>query len=172
MNATLNVLVPVDGSTNSLLAVRHALNEYRADHALRLVLLNVQPPLSRHAARFLGGKVRHEWHEEKAEEALAPAKKLLKDAEVPFESQWVLGDRAEAICAAAKRLACHHIIMGTARKNSITRMLQDSTTNRVLESTPVPVEVVAGEQVSRLERWGLPAGVASSLGGLVYLALD
>ena len=53
--------------------------------------------------------------------------------------------------------ASHHIVMGTARKNSITRMLEDSVTHRVLETTPVPVEVIAGDAVSQLGALG-PAG--------------
>ena len=61
--------------------------------------------------------------------------------------------------------------MGTARKNSITRMLEDSATNKVLESTPVPVEVVSGDAVSKWERWGLPAGVVG-VGSLLVLAID
>jgi hypothetical protein len=61
--------------------------------------------------------------------------------------------------------------MGTARKSSITRMLEDSVTNRVLEATSVPVEVVAGDAVSKWERWGLPVGVLG-LGGLLLLAVD
>ena len=67
------------------------------------------------------------------------------------------------------RLDVHHIVIGTARKNSLTRMLEDSVTHRLLETTPVPVEVVAGDAVSRWERWGLPAGVLG-LGGLLVLA--
>jgi hypothetical protein len=65
----------------------------------------------------------------------------------------------------------HHIVMGTARKNSITRMLEDSVTHRVLETTPVPVEVITGDAVSRWERWGLPAGVLGA-GGLLLMAID
>ena len=172
MTTTLNVLVPVDASANSLQALRHAISEYRSNHDLRLVLLNVQAPLTRHASRFLSRSKRHAWHEQNADQALAPARKLLDDAGVPYQAQWTLGARAEEICNAARRLACHHIVMGTARKNSITRMLQDSTTNQVLQCTPVPVEVVAGSQVSKLERWGLPAGVGAGFMGLVYLALD
>lgn len=167
----LNVLVPVDGSTNSLLALRHAINEYRANHDLVLVLLNVQPPLMRHAARFLGRSDRDAFHEQRAKDAMASASALLDEAEVPYSAHWRVGNRAQEICAAASRLQCHHIVMGTARKNSLTRMLQDSTTNHVLENTPVPVEVIAGKAVSRLERWGLPAGIAG-LGGLVWLAID
>ena len=61
--------------------------------------------------------------------------------------------------------------MSTARKNSLTRMLEDSVTHRVLEATPVPVEVVAGDAVSKWERWGLPAGVIGA-GGLLLWAVD
>jgi hypothetical protein len=61
--------------------------------------------------------------------------------------------------------------MGTARRNSLTRMLQDSVTHRVLEHARVPVEVVVGPAVSRLERWGLPAGVGLGVGGLLWVVL-
>ena len=44
-------------------------------------------------------------------------------------------------------------------------------TNRVLEATTVPVEVVAGDAVSKWERWGLPAGVLG-LGGMLWLAME
>ncbi len=69
-------------------------------------------------------------------------------------------------------MRAHHIVMGTARKNSITRMLEDSVTHRVLEDAPVPVEVVAGEAVSRLERWGVPIRALGVATGLIWLAVD
>jgi hypothetical protein len=50
-------------------------------------------------------------------------------------------------------------------------MLQDSVTHRVLEHASVPVEVVVGPAVSRLERWGLPAGVGLGLGSVLWIAL-
>ena len=83
-----------------------------------------------------------------------------------------MGDRAEEICRAAQRLQCHHIVMGTARKNSLTRMLEDSVTNAVLEGATVPVEVVVGRQVSKLERWGVPTGVGLGLGSLLWMVAD
>ena len=125
-----------------------------------LHLLNVQPRLSRHAARFVSRADRDGWLHDRADVAMSAAVALLTDAGVPHEKHWAIGERAEQICRAARRLDIHHIVMGTARKNSITRMLEDSVTHRVLETTPVPVEVVAGDAVSRWERWGLPAGVA------------
>jgi nucleotide-binding universal stress UspA family protein len=171
-SAMLKVLVPVDGSPNALRAVRHAIDEYRRHHELELHLLNVQPRLSKHISRFVSRQDREAWHRERAEEALRAAQTLLVEAGVPHGSHWAVGDRAREICRAAKRLGVHHIVMGTARKNSLTRMLEDSSTNKVLESTPVPVEVVTGDAVSRWERWGLvPIGVAGA-GGLALLAID
>jgi len=167
----LNVLIPVDASPNALRAVRHAIAEYRRDHELHLHLLNVQPRVSRHAARFVSRANREGWLHDRADAAMAAAVALLVDAGVPHQTHWATGERAEQICRAAKRLNVHHIVIGTARKNSITRMLEDSMTHRLLETTPVPVEVVAGDAVSKWERWGLPAG-ALGLGGLIVLAVD
>ena len=168
----LNVLVPVDGTSNALGAVRHALREYQQDHNLRLHLLNVQPALSRHVARFLSRGDRQRWHRDQARAALAPAERLLAQAGVPFESHWGVGQRAREICRQAIDLKVHHIVMGTARKSSLTRLLEDSVTNRVLETTPVPVEVIVGQAVSRWERLGLPLGLGLSLGSLAWMALD
>ena len=168
----LDVLVPVDGTANALGAVRHALREYQQDHSLRLHLLNVQPSLSRHAARFLSKGDRQGWHRQQAQAALAPAESLLAQAGVPFESHWCVGGRAREICRWARDLQVHHIVMGTARKNSLTRLLEDSVTNQVLEATPVPVEVIAGRAVSRLEQLGLPAGMGVAVGSLLWLAFD
>jgi hypothetical protein len=50
-------------------------------------------------------------------------------------------------------------------------MLEDSTTGRVLEKTAVPVELVAGEAVSKLERYGIPIGIGAGI-GLLVLAFD
>ena len=168
----LKVLVPVDASVNALGAVRHALREYERDHELELHVLNVQPRLSRHVARFLSRGDRSAWHHEQADAATAAARALLTRAGVPHQVHWVVGERAAEICRMARSLGVHHIVLGSARKNSITRMLEDSMTHRLLEATPVPVEVVSGPAVSRWERWGLPAGAAALLGGALMLAVD
>jgi nucleotide-binding universal stress UspA family protein len=168
----LNVLVPIDGTDNGLNALRHAIDEYRRDHDLRLHLLHVQPRLSRHIARFVSRGDRAAWHAERADAALAAARQVLEHSRVPYAAQWRVGDRAQEICRSAEQPNCHHIVMGTARRNSLTRMLQDSVTHRVLELASVPVEVVVGPALSRLERWGLPAGVGLGLGGVILVVLS
>jgi YjbE family integral membrane protein len=170
--AMLKVLIPLDNSPNALRAVRHAMAEHQRHHELELHLLNVQPGLSRHIARYVSRHDRDSWHADRAEAAMASASALLAEAGVPYQTHWAVGDRAREICRHAERLGVHHIVMGTARKNSVTRMLEDSVTHRVLETTPVPVEVVAGEAVSRIERWGVPIGALAAASGLLWLAIE
>ena len=61
--------------------------------------------------------------------------------------------------------------MGTARKNSLTRLLEDSVTHRVIERASVPVEVVVGPGISKLELAGLPAAAAALL-ALAIVVID
>jgi YjbE family integral membrane protein len=164
------ILVPVDGSRNAGHALRQVVNEFLGDPSLEVHLLNVQTPFSRHIAQFVGKRARDDFHNEQAEKALAPARELLARHGVPFSAHVRLGDKAKMIVGEARRLRCDRIVMATARKNSITRMLQDSVTNKVLEQTSVPVEIVAGDDISPLERWGLPAGLGAAIALLVAAA--
>ncbi len=167
----MRVLIPVDGSRNAEHAVRHAVKGYLKNHELEIHLLNVQPPFSRNVAAFVRKRDRDDYHREQAELALAGARGVLEQYRVPHHTHVAIGERAPTITDTAKRLKCHHIVIGTARKNSLTRMLQDSVTNRVLELTTVPVEIVAGDEISNLERYGIAAAIATAI-GLLLLALD
>ena len=83
-----------------------------------------------------------------------------------------MGRKAERIAATAQVLDCDHIVMSTARKNSLTRMLEASVTNQLLELTTVPVTVIAGDAVSKLERYGIPAGVGGAMACLLLVVAD
>jgi YjbE family integral membrane protein len=168
----VKVLVPVNGTDGSQHAVRHVLAQFLKGTGLEIHLLNVQPPFSRHIAQFASRRSRADFHRERAEKALEPARAILDGHKVPYAVHTALGDRAEVIAETARKLRCHHIVMSTARKNSLTRMLEDSVTNRVLELTPVPVEVIAGESISPVERYGIPVGIGTALAALVVAALD
>jgi nucleotide-binding universal stress UspA family protein len=168
----LKILVPIDGSRNAQYAIRHVIDEYRKHPGFEVHLLNVQAPFSRHVAQFIARRDRAAYHKAQGEGALAPLREMLDAARVPYAQHIRVGRRAETIADEARRLACDHIVLATARKNSLTRMLQASVTNRVLELTTVPVEVVVGDSVSKLERYGIPLGVGAGLGTLLVLAFD
>jgi len=163
----LKVLIPIDGSENSLQAVRHVITRIFADASLEVHLLHVRAPFSRHVAQFASKKNRESYHREMADRALKPAQELLRQHSIPHASHIELGDRAGTIDRVAQRLRVDQIVMGTARKNSLTRLLEDSVTNRVLEIARVPVEVIAGTEVSKLEKYGLPAGIGAALAALI-----
>lgn len=171
-NAVSKILVPIDGSRNSQYAVRQVVNEFLKNPAMEIHLLNVQPPFSRHIAQFIGRKTRDSFHHDAAENALRPARQLVEKFGVPYTAHVKVGKKADIIVEEAQRLHCERIVMSTARKNSLTRMLEDSTTNKVLEKTSVPVEVIAGESISKLERFGLPAGIVAALALLITAATD
>ncbi len=131
------LLIPVDGSANSIQAVRHVVNCFMNDPGLEVHLLHVRAPFSQHVSRFVSRRNRESYHREMADKALRPARDLLDRHGVPHATHIELGDRAATIHRVAQRLRVHQIVMGTARKNSLTRMLEDSVTNKVLELAQV-----------------------------------
>lgn len=167
----IKVLIPVDASSNALNAVQHVINQCVNEGMQEVHLLNVRTPLTQHAARFISKRDRAAYHRAEADKALAPSKALLERFGIPFAAHIELGDKAELISRVAQRLRVDQIVLGTARKNSFTRMIEDSITNQVLELTQVPVEVVAGKSISKLERFGIPAGLGAAL-ALLFAAAD
>lgn len=166
----VKVLIPVDASPNSLTAVRHAVNRFTNGQSMEIHLLHVRKPLSQHVARFLNRRSRAAWHREQALKTLAAARKLLEASGVPHATHVELADdKARAIHNAARRFGVDQILVGTARENTITRMVRDSATNRLLDIAQVPVQVVAGRSVSRLERVGVPVGIGAGALTLLYL---
>lgn len=168
----LRILVPVDGSSNSLHAVRHVSHEFMKNRALEIHLLNVQAPFSQYISRFASREDRDAFHRDQAERALLPSRQILDRFGVPHEAHMELGQKAFVIADLARRLRCDHIVMSTARKNSLIRMIENSTTNKVIELTTVPVEIIAGDAASKVERYGVPAAVGTVLASLFLAAAD
>ena len=168
----MKVLIPVDGSSNTRHALQRVVEEFVRHPGMEVHLLNVQPVFSRHISRFVKRRNLNAWRQDEAQHALRPARQWLSKQNIPFTAHVATGRKAELIAETAKRLQCDHIVMGTARKNSLSRMLQDSVTNKVLELTRVPVEVVSGASISKLERYGLPAGIGAIIGVMALAAAD
>jgi nucleotide-binding universal stress UspA family protein len=170
--AMLRILVPIDGSRNSHFVVPHIIREYQKNHALEIHLLNIQPSFSWRISRSIGREARAQLHRDRAETALSKVRRALDGFKVPYALHVETGNKAKRITETARRLRCDHIVMVAARRNSLTRMLRDSTTNKVLELTPVPVEVITGDAVSRIERYGIPVGISTILGLTLFAAAD
>ena len=168
--AMKRILLPVDGSRNTEHALRHVVRQLMNNAALEIHLLNVQAPLPRYVTRFLARRTLADYHREQAEKAMKPAREFLDRFSVAYSCHSDIGDKAAVISLLARRLRCDEIVMGTARKNSLTRLIESSVTNRVLEETSVPVEVVVGDAISPYERYGVPAAVGTAF-ALVLMAV-
>jgi nucleotide-binding universal stress UspA family protein len=130
-------------------------------------LLNVQPPFSAYVARHVHRAVRADFQRERAGQALAGARALLDSAGVPGCLHAEVGDKAVCIVGAAVRLRCDRILMGTSRKSALARAVGNSLTGQLLESAPVPVEVICGSPAGALERVAIPAGVGAGMAWLL-----
>lgn len=167
-----NILIPVDGSKNSDLAVKHAVRAYGQDPTAHFHLCNVQPTLYRHIGKFLSKQTINEWHAERAALAAASASSYFEKQGLNFSFTYVCGEKGVAIRDEAVRLGCNRIVIGTSKKNSLSRLFENSTTASLLEISDIPVEVVTGESLPALERWGIPALGAGAATALMAVVID
>jgi nucleotide-binding universal stress UspA family protein len=166
----LKILVPVDGSANSLHAVKHIVRTHRSRDPVQIHLLNVQSPLPRYITRFLSRDQVAAYHRDEGERALKQATALLDSAQISHQHHIKAGDKVEIITRFAKLHYCDAIVMGSGRKSAFMRFLQSSVTNRVMEQSQVPVQIIPGEQPSALERIMVSTGIG--IGLTLWLLID
>jgi len=135
------VLIAVDGSENSLRAVRHLIAEKDVYHEpLSVVLINVQPPVVSGAVKtFLTQDQIENYYREEGEGALAGARDLLAAAGISAEHHILVGDVAQTIARVAKEQGCAQIVMGTRGLGTVSGMLLGSVATKVIHLADVPV---------------------------------
>lgn len=163
----LNILIPVDGSRSALRAVEHAIQS-RVQHneLVQVNLANIQPRMPRYVTRFANASSVRMLQRERSEQAIAGAVNLLSEAGVPYEVHLQVGNAAEQIVACAQKTQSQKILMGTTRKNALSRFFQGSIVSKVMALTDLPVEVIARGEANKFERFGVPVGL-----GLTFLWL-
>jgi nucleotide-binding universal stress UspA family protein len=137
------VLVPVDGSVNSLHAIDIVLKQLAEGRSLDVHLLNVQPQiLSGHARMYLSKDVIDEYFQEEAAKALKPAQEKLDQAGVKYTVAHQVGNVSETIAKYVRAHGCDLIIMGTRGLGSVSSMVLGSVATKVLHLVDVPVTLV------------------------------
>lgn len=160
--AMRKILVPVDGSRQGLAAVRAAIAEGR-DHIDRIDLVNVQPLMNRHIARFLPWRDRQGWRDERAARAFESARRLVETAGIACRTHAVAGPLAPSIAEVARRQGAHEIVLGATRRGPLGQLFRNSVSARLLEMSRVPVRVVPTGPASVLERVAIPVGLGMAL---------
>ena len=169
-NIMNKVLLPVDGSDNSLHGVRKFVQDFYSNPNQEIVLLNVQPKFNRHIGQFVSGSSLQKYRTDQAESATRAAQELLKRSNIPYRMVMGVGPRAEVIADTAQQYRCSKILLATARKNSLTRLVENSVTAKLLEIASIPVEIVVGPHASRWERFDSPVGIGGAIAALLFAA--
>jgi nucleotide-binding universal stress UspA family protein len=137
------VLIPIDGSPESLAAVHHVLRLVGAGLRLRCVLANVQESATLYElVTAHDPAVLQRVAEQAGRDLLKPAQQLLAAAGVPCESEVVqTGEVANALMDVADRYAVDAIVMGAGASGLGDRVL-GSVSLDMVRAAPVPVTVV------------------------------
>lgn len=137
---TRNVLIPIDGSANSLRALKYAGDRYRDSANTHLLLINVQPAMP--PSRLVSNAAIRDHQSRMAEEALAPARALAEKLGVTYDCYARVGEPAEVITTFAKRSRCAEIVMGTRGLGRMRGLLLGSVATKVISLSTVPVTLV------------------------------
>ncbi len=140
MTTFKKIMLPVDGSESSRLAMQKAIGIVEAMKS-ELVLLYVTGVIP----GFITGQPKDEALKSQLEEAdqiLAPYREFLTEHRVNFNEVIMPGFNAgEKICVAAGEQKCDLIVMGSRGLGDWAGMMLGSVTHRVLSHCDIPVLV-------------------------------
>ena len=139
----MKILLAVDGSKNSLDAVRSLIEHagwYKAKPVV--VLTFVHLPVPRVGAFGPSKEVLEEYYREEGTAALAKAKKLLDRANIKYSASILVGDVAATLCGHADEQKCDLIFIGTRGLSAAANMIVGSVATKVLHNARMPVLLV------------------------------
>lgn len=140
----MKILLPVDGSENSLRAVQHviAMKEQYSD-PIEVHLLNVQLPVASGAVKmFISQQQLNDFYRDEGVAALKDARALLDQAGVSYQHHIGVGDLAGTITAYAKDKQCRQIVIGTRGRGSFAGALLGSVATKVVHLADLPVLLI------------------------------
>ena len=140
----LRALVPVDGSHNSLCAVRHVIKLVQEREPLEIHLLNVQPPFRGDVTSFVSKEDVQGFHLDEGHKALKRACELLNEAGLHYTKHIYVGHAAQVIADVAKELGCDKVIMGTHGYGTVKQLLMGSISHEAIHKLDpsIPVTLV------------------------------
>ncbi|MGH8730737.1 MAG: universal stress protein [Burkholderiales bacterium] len=140
----MKILLPVDGSENSLRAVRHviAMKEQYRD-PIEVHLLNVQLPVASGAVKmFISRQQLNDFYRDEGVVALKDARALLDQAGVSYQHHIGVGDLAGTVVSYAKEKQCRQIVIGTRGRGSFAGALLGSVAVKVIHLADMPVLLI------------------------------
>lgn len=139
--AVKKLLLPVDGSLDSLAAVWHVIREAQSGPAFEVHLLNVQQRSVEESMIAVPVEDPETFYRRRSIKALECAERSLNDAGIDCVTHRTVGPVAESIVEKQRELGCEAIVLSTQGRGR-DEPAPGSVASRVLALAPVPVTVV------------------------------
>ncbi|MEW6725476.1 MAG: universal stress protein [Bacillota bacterium] len=140
----MKILVPVDGSEQSMRAVAYALKKAKDHPSIEVTLLTVayQYDVTAFDGAVLLQQLATERSQEVFKEKLEEAKKVFDAAGVKVNAELLVGDPASVIISYVEKKDIDEVIMGSRGMSPLKAAVIGSVTYKVLQNVDVPVLVV------------------------------
>jgi len=140
----MKVLVPVDGSENSMRAVDYVLNMVKTNPTVEVTLLAVACHYDALylADSFVGEEVPNQECKDLFAGRLYIAKKIFDDAGVPVTAELLAGDPGKVIVSYVEEKGIDKVVMGSRGLGPLMGMVLGSVTHKVLNSVRVPMTII------------------------------
>jgi len=137
-------LVPVDGSDNSMRAIRHVISWAKTNGpvSVHVVMAHEEPIVFGEVAVYVSREKLDELQRKQCEGPLKLASDALTAAGVPFTTEILIGPIAQTIAKRADTLGCSGIVMGTRGMTAVGGLLLGSVATKVVHAANVPVTLV------------------------------
>lgn len=138
------LMVPIDGSDNSLRALQYALRLAKENGPIRLHLLTAQPEPAVYGEIqvYVSTEKMRELQRQHSMDLQRSAIDMARAAGVTFENEIAVGDPAIVIAKRAEELACDAIVMGTRGMGAIGNLILGSVATKVVHLAKTPVTLV------------------------------
>ena len=139
----IKILLPIDGSTAALAAVKHVLRLIADGLSAEAVLLNVQePPSLYEVVTAHDAEVLRHLRSDAGADLLAPAEALLSSAGLTWESEVAGGHPHTLLLELMENYGCQMLVMGARGMGDSDASGLGSVALALLAGSPVPVTVV------------------------------
>lgn len=138
------LLVPVDGSENSMRALRHAIARAKTNGpvSIHVVSAHEEPIVFGEVAVYVSKEKIDELQRKQSEGPLKAAARELDAAKVTYTTEVLVGPIAHQIAKRADELGCDGIVMGTRGMTALGGLLLGSVATKVVHAANVPVTLV------------------------------
>ena len=144
----IKILLPIDGSTAALAAVKHVLRLIADGLSAEAVLLNVQePPSLYEVVTVHDAEVLRHLRSDAGADLLAPAEALLTAAGVTWQSEVAGGQPGPLLVDLLENYGCDAVVMGAQGVGDPEATDLGSVAGWLVRHSPVPVTLLRADAV-------------------------